>query len=100
MLCLADQNRPQGWHKPERHSVPLERAGWPRSGRAGRDLAGAGRSARVRVERPASGSCRSSTNRRAAQVERCRASGLDDRSSAATPPRSPRPLGGHQSDGV
>lgn len=39
----------------DRHSGPLERSGWPRSGRPERDLAGAGWSARLRVERPASG---------------------------------------------
>lgn len=38
----------------DRHSGPVERSGWPRSGHAGRDLPGAGGSARVRVEPPAS----------------------------------------------
>ena len=36
-------SRPSSLLRPDRHSGPVERAGWPRSGRAGRDLPGAGR---------------------------------------------------------
>lgn len=36
-------SRPSSMPRPDRHSGPVERAGWPRSGRAGRDLPGAGR---------------------------------------------------------
>lgn len=86
MPFSADRIRPSSNRRPERHSVPLERAGWPRSGRAGRDLAGAGPVAFPGLHL---GRAEGAPTVEHEQAERCRSFRLDDRSSAAAPPRLP-----------
>ena len=97
MPFLADRIRPLSARQPERHSVPLERAGWPRSGRAGRDLAGAGPVAFPGLHLAHSEGALTVEHE---QAERCKPFRLDDRPSAAAPPRLPGRLDRHQSDGV
>lgn len=67
MPFSADQTGRFSRHRPDRHSGPLERSVWPRSGRAERDLAGAGLHSR-----PASGPLRWSAGGSAQRAERCR----------------------------
>ena len=74
--------RPFSPLRPDRRSGPVERAGWPQSGRAGRDLPGAGRVAFPGLHLVPSGTAHT--------VPRCRPNGVSPSDRVPDPARRRR----------